>query len=194
MAAGAIAMDVNEQPLIRAKRHIHEHGLDALISTRLSDGMEKLRPGEADTLLMSGMGGALIVKILRNGMDVAKSAKEIVLSPQSEIFSVRQFLHENGFKIESEDMAFDRGKYYVVMRAATGIQKYGSRAGYAYGQYLIDQKNLVLKKYLLSEKERIENILKSLYGRELSKEADEKRILLEDEYKMAVDALKRMET
>jgi len=41
----AIAMDLREGPLNRAKEHIMEAGLEDLIETRLSDGLEQLHPG-----------------------------------------------------------------------------------------------------------------------------------------------------
>ena len=41
---GAIAMDVRKGPLSRAQEHISQYGLDAYIETRLSDGLEALKP------------------------------------------------------------------------------------------------------------------------------------------------------
>ena len=70
LAKHVIAMDINEGPLERAKEHIREYGMEEDIETRLSDGTAKLTPGEADTLLISGMGGALICKILSDSPEV----------------------------------------------------------------------------------------------------------------------------
>ena len=41
----ALAMDVNEGPLERAKEHIREFQLESCIHTRLSDGVQALHPG-----------------------------------------------------------------------------------------------------------------------------------------------------
>ena len=60
----AIAMDVNEGPLLRAKEHIQEWGLEEYIETRLSDGVKALQPGEVQSIVIAGMGGRLILKIL----------------------------------------------------------------------------------------------------------------------------------
>ncbi len=65
----AIAMDVNQGPLARAREHIAQYGLEASIETRLSDGLAALRPGEADSIVIAGMGGALMVRILDEGRD-----------------------------------------------------------------------------------------------------------------------------
>ena len=63
----AIAMDINKGPLERAALHIREQHLEDRITTRLSDGMTALKEGEADTVLIAGMGGALTVHILEGG-------------------------------------------------------------------------------------------------------------------------------
>ncbi len=52
----AIAMDIRRGPLSRAEAHIEENGLREYIQTRLSDGVQALKPGEADTLIIAGMG------------------------------------------------------------------------------------------------------------------------------------------
>ena len=79
----AIAMDINEGPLKRAKSHIADAGLENYIETRLSDGLHELRGGEADTVLIAGMGGALMVRILTEGTRALMGVRELVLQPQS---------------------------------------------------------------------------------------------------------------
>ena len=67
---GAIAMDINEGPLARAQEHIRAARLEEYIQTRLSDGAEALLPNEADSILIAGMGGELILHILTEGESV----------------------------------------------------------------------------------------------------------------------------
>lgn len=112
-----IAMDVNKGPLFRAREHIESAGLSSYIETRLSDGLEKLEPGEADCMIAAGMGGRLTVKILSDYPEKRKSLRFLVLQPQSETAFVRRFLRENGFAIRREDMAFEDGKFYPMMFA-----------------------------------------------------------------------------
>ncbi|MBR5315862.1 MAG: SAM-dependent methyltransferase, partial [Firmicutes bacterium] len=87
----AIAMDINKGPLQRACEHIAEFQLEECIETRLSDGVKKLEVGEVDSILIAGMGGELVIHILTDGMEVCRSAKELILQPQSELEKVRQF-------------------------------------------------------------------------------------------------------
>lgn len=116
----AIAMDVREGPLAIAERNVAEAGLDGRIETRLSDGLEMLRSGEADTILLAGMGGRLMLDILARGIEVARTAQEWVLQPQSEVAEVRRWLRLSGFAVVDEEMVCERGKYYVVLRVGVG--------------------------------------------------------------------------
>ena len=72
IAEKAIALDINRGPLERARLHITGHGLKDRIETRLSDGLANVVPGEVDTMVAAGMGGALIIKILKEGRDVVE--------------------------------------------------------------------------------------------------------------------------
>lgn len=86
----AIAMDVNEGPLLRAKAHIREWGLENYIETRLSDGVQALKRGEVQSVVIAGMGGPLMEKILLEGREVLLEISELILQPQSEIAHFRK--------------------------------------------------------------------------------------------------------
>ena len=65
-----VAMDVRKGPLERACEHVGEYHMEDQIETRLSDGLKELKPGEADTVIIAGMGGELMLRILRDGAHV----------------------------------------------------------------------------------------------------------------------------
>ena len=112
----AIAMDIRTGPLERAREHIRMYGMEDYIQTRLSDGVAALKPGEADTILIAGMGGGLVIHILESGRVICEQAHGLVLQPQSELPKVRRFLMENGYVTEREEMVMEDGKYYPMMR------------------------------------------------------------------------------
>jgi len=170
---GAIAMDVNAGPLERAAAHVEQYGMAHRIQVRLSDGMDRLAPGEADTILISGLGGALMARILEQGRDVVAGAGELVLSPQSEIFLVRRKIHELGFAIVHEEMVEDHGKYYVIIRAVPGRESYG-REEYFYGRRLIQEGDQVFRNYLQGELKRLEEVELHMSGNVLSPQGREK--------------------
>ena len=78
-----LAMDVGNGPLERAREHIHAHSMENVIETRLSDGLHMLQPGEADRIVIAGMGGPLMQRILEEGEAAARAAGQLILSPQS---------------------------------------------------------------------------------------------------------------
>ena len=158
----AIAMDVNRGPLMRAREHIRSQGLEGYIETRLSDGLAALEPGEADCVLIAGMGGALTVRILDRGRDKWKGIREWVLQPQSEIDEVRRFLAREGFSVREEAMVKEDGKYYPMMRAVPGASDYRRESEFLFGKQLLEQRNAVLWEYLLREKQKYGQVLERL--------------------------------
>ncbi|MCD8132868.1 MAG: class I SAM-dependent methyltransferase [Clostridiales bacterium] len=125
----AIAMDVRPGPLARAGTNIAAYGLQERIRTRLSDGLRELGEDEADTVLIAGMGGFLMRRILCEKDAVPGSVSELVLQPQSDIAGVRRCVRELGFVIADEDMVEEDGKFYPMMKAfrSREAQKDGSR-------------------------------------------------------------------
>ena len=111
----AIAMDVKKGPLLRAKMNIERYHMQEKIRTRLSDGVLKLNPDEADSVVIAGMGGTLVMKILEEGKKVLVDVKELVLQPQSDIDKVRKYLYENDYVITAEKMVCEEEKYYPMM-------------------------------------------------------------------------------
>ena len=149
----AIAMDINEGPLERAKEHIALYGLQAYIQTRLSDGVAALKPGEVEAVLIAGMGGGLVMHILKNGEKVIISRQYVALLKEN----VREFLREEGYAILAEDMVLEDGKFYPMMK----VQYQGENAQKAsevlklsdlYGGLLLQNRHPVLKTFLEKEK------------------------------------------
>ena len=73
----AIATDLREGPLKRARESISAYCCQDRIETRLSDGLSALRPKEAEHILIAGMGGGIVLHILRDGEETARAAKEL---------------------------------------------------------------------------------------------------------------------
>lgn len=184
----AIAMDVNQGPLLRAEEHIRAWGLEKYIETRLSDGLCALAPGEAQCIVIAGMGGPLMEKILTEGEDRAKAARELILQPQSEIGRFRRFLSENGHCILEETMIREDGKYYPMMKAVCGEMKYEREAEYRYGKELLVAKNPVLKEFLLREQAQADQILSAIQDSSTDS-ARSRRKELEEECRVRKEAL-----
>jgi len=164
IASFVTAMDVNKGPLERARENITRQGYDNRIHTRLSDGLHEMEPGEANTILIAGMGGALIVRILGEGLKSVQKSSELVLQPQSELFLVRRFLHQIGFCIVQEQMLKEDGKYYIIIKAipAQKQETYDREVFYQYGKLLLEQREPIVKEYLKRERRIRHQVIEEL--------------------------------
>ncbi|MFQ9392953.1 MAG: class I SAM-dependent methyltransferase [Lachnospiraceae bacterium] len=136
----AIAMDVRKGPLLRAEENRKSHGFEDRMDLRLSDGVAALREGEADTVVIAGMGGGLVIHILTEGAKVLKSVETLVLQPQSEFARVRDYLEKNEYRIEEEHMLCEDGKYYAMMRVKHGKMTPLTEIEQKYGPVLLAKK------------------------------------------------------
>lgn len=148
------AMDINEGPLLRAREHVDRAGLGEYIVLRRSDGLRAYKMGEADTLICAGMGGRLMQKILEAEPEKTKDFKELILQPQSEIPAFRKFLKDKGYTICQEEMIWEDGKFYPVIKAVwgkTGSLPYEDGLCNRFGPVLLGEKNPVLIMYIEKE-------------------------------------------
>lgn len=172
----ALAMDIGKGPLQQAQTHIAEHGLSEQIKTRLSDGMAALQFGEADTILIAGMGGGLVMKILSEGAEKLTGKEELILQPQSEIALVREFLRVRNFQILNEDMILEDGKYYPMMKvsqqkAAEQTKILPQEVADAFGPVLLQKRHPILKEWLERELRTTNSVIE-----QLSAQPDHERI------------------
>lgn len=157
----AYAMDINEGPLEMAEKNIYLEGLSDKITTVLSDGMEQMADSTAETVIIAGMGGDLIVDILSRGEHI-KGIKELILSPHKRVDLVRKYLIENHWKIIRENMVFDAGKYYTMIQAQRGEDTEYNDVELIYGKYLLKNKNKILRKFLEKENKKFSYILHTM--------------------------------
>ncbi len=155
IASRVIAMDVNAGPLEQARRNAALYGVTDKLDFRLSDGLAKVVPGEAEAFLCAGMGGRLMVHIMTESREVMARMKGAVLQPQSELNLVRRYIYETGWHIVREDMVFeqdgeeaDRGKYYPMMYIEPGQEPVPDEVALTYGPLLLRDGHPVLMQYL----------------------------------------------
>ncbi|MFA6308428.1 MAG: class I SAM-dependent methyltransferase [Clostridia bacterium] len=112
-----IASDVRKGPLKAAKLNIKNAGFEDKIETLMGDGLETISENKADVIIIAGMGGILISKILTEGKAMAKSAKSLILQPMNRLDEVRKWLTENDFEIYDEELCAEGEKIYNVICA-----------------------------------------------------------------------------
>lgn len=145
----AVASDIVKGPLERAKATIKKHNMESRISVRLGGGVSTLKKDEADVVLVAGMGGLIIADILKDGIDILKSVKNIILQPMTAVSDLREYLYNNNWKIEKEYLVKDNGKLYNIMTVSYTEENSDYTDTDIYiGRYLIDNKPELFKEYL----------------------------------------------
>ena len=193
---GAIATDVGKGPLTRAQEHIAQYHMEAYIETRLCNGLSEIRSGEGDTLVIAGMGGPLMERILSEGRHALPGFQELILQPQSDIPHFRRFVMQNGYQIIQEEMILEDGKFYPIMKAVTYEGErpaVWSREEEMFGRLLLERKHPVLKLYLEREL-RIRSEISAQLELASGDAVKKRRMEVEEEKQLILTALKRYES
>jgi tRNA (adenine22-N1)-methyltransferase len=73
--------------------------LDPLrVECRLGDGLQPIRPGEVETAVIAGVGGATIAGILAASPEVIASLKALVLQPVQQADELFERLRREGYR------------------------------------------------------------------------------------------------
>ena len=155
--------DVREGPIRAARNNISKAGLSERIDTILSDGLRDVPSGVAHTLIMTGMGSAIMKDILSVDMQKTFSFDEYVFSPQRDIGGFRTFLAAHDLKITDEEIIKEKVKYYVIIKARKGhmeLNEFESR----YGPLLLKKKPPCLMDFLRSERMRLDGLCREVTG------------------------------
>lgn len=154
-AERAVAGDISRPSLLKAERFARLCGLSDRIDTRVGSGLDVLLPGEADTVIIAGMGGLLICEILKSAYE--KIDKEFfILQPMTGVSELREFLVTEGFCITDEEMAEEGGKLYNIICAKSGkTEDYDTE----FGSHLLNKRHPLLKKQTELKKDKLEQIL-----------------------------------
>ncbi len=111
----AVACDIRQGPLDNARANIARCGVEGIVSAVLSDGLDAISPDLAEDIVIAGMGGELIAKIIQKPQWLRDGSRRLILQPMTRAETLRLFLCENGFCIDEEKACTSGKKYYSVM-------------------------------------------------------------------------------
>ena len=172
-ARHVIASDLKEGPLNSARRNIDAAGLGEKIETRLGSGISVLAPGEAEQIIIAGMGGELIENILRENPEIAEKS-ELLLQPMNAQYELRKYLLHHGFTIQYEDISVEGFKVYNLMIAKKGeVKPFERDIDYQLPPYLMEHP---FYQQLYDKKRR--EFTKVIQGIENAKYKDEEKLAL----------------
>lgn len=114
----AIASDIGEKPLLSGRENANKYDVKN-IEFRLGDGLSVIKPEDRITdIVIAGMGGEVIAKILGESELVKDKKLNLILQPMSRSEDLIGFLYENGFEITEQKALTSKGKSYTVIAAA----------------------------------------------------------------------------
>lgn len=116
----AIAADLREGPLERARLTAEKYGLSGHMSFRLCDGLAGVGEDEADVVAIAGMGGETIAEILSAAPWTKAEGKLLLLQPMSAQPELRRWLWEQGYTIRREVLSKEGETLYVTFLVNAG--------------------------------------------------------------------------
>lgn len=120
-ASKVIATDISAKSLKKASELAYENDLD--MQTRLGDGLAPVGSGEADTVVIAGLGGDVISDILARAREEGKRFAHYVLSPNTHPEKVRSEIVKQGHEIVYDGMIECAGKRYTLIKTREGEQE-----------------------------------------------------------------------
>lgn len=116
----AVAADLRQGPLDRARLTAKEYACRDNISFRLCDGLSGVEPGEVDTVVIAGMGGETIAAILQAAPWTQDPSYTLILQPMSAQNDLRSWLWRQGYDIRSEEIICEGEKLYNIFLVRYG--------------------------------------------------------------------------
>ena len=114
------ASDIRTEPLQAARKTAARAGVSERIEFLLCDGLALCPPDAVDTIVIAGMGGDTIVKILDEAEFCMDSRYLLILRPMTKPEVLRYWLAYNEFEILSESLVQDAGNLYQILTARFG--------------------------------------------------------------------------
>lgn len=112
---GAIASDINEGPVNRAKINIAVSGLSSKITVLRADGLDEAANLSPDDIIIAGMGGELIRDIIDASEYVKNKDVRLILQPMTMPEVLREYLAKHGFNIIAESVCVAADKCYQII-------------------------------------------------------------------------------
>ncbi len=114
------ATDIHSAPLQSAVKTAEETGVADRIEFLCCDGLALCDREKIDTIVIAGMGGDLICRILDRAAWCLCEKYKLILQPMTKNEVLRYWLVNNGFQIEREQLSPDGEKIYQIMVARFG--------------------------------------------------------------------------
>ena len=160
----AILADINKGPLENARKEVRRNKLEEKVELRLGSGIEVLKKGELDEVIIAGIGGILIGDLLEANKEVAHSVEKLILQPMQAQEELRQYLLNNGYEIIDECLEKEDFRMYeIIVAKYTGKNTpVEDEIYYEVGTKLIENKDELLEEFIENKMKKYNNIIEKL--------------------------------
>lgn len=164
-----IASDISRCSLDKTIEYVNHLDLNERILPRLGDGLNVLNPSEVDTVIIAGMGGILISKILENNKEISNTIDNFILQPMVASKELRRYLITNGYIIIDEGLAKEGRRFYEIIYARRGRNRVLKDINYEIGQQLIKKNHPLLNEFIEYKKSELVEIISKLGEKDTNK-------------------------
>lgn len=160
----AIAGEVAKGPFENAVEEVKGQGLEKKIELRLADGLAAIHDDDhIDTVIIAGMGGALIRRILDEGQAKLGAVKRLILQPNVGAPNLRRWLAAHCFQINHEQMVEEDGHIYeIIVADPVGMPVHYDDRELMFGPLLLEKGGPVFDKKWQDELARDQHTLTQL--------------------------------
>jgi tRNA (adenine22-N1)-methyltransferase len=110
----AIAVDLREAPLAGARAHIEQSGLVGRVIAVRGDGLLAVPEGGAQAVVMAGMSGDSMLRVLAAAPHVLCQVTQLLLQPNQNVERLRAWAKASGWHLRDERMLEERGRFFSV--------------------------------------------------------------------------------
>ena len=111
------ASDISAASLERARQTAADYGVSDVITFFVGSGLVYVTPTQVDTIVIAGLGGESILRILKDAPWTLSRGMKLILQPQTKVDLLCRFLYDNGYAIRETKSVLDREKYYTIILA-----------------------------------------------------------------------------
>ena len=119
VAQTAVATDIHADPAEITRRYLRRQGMIDRAEVIHTDGLHGIELKEGDAVILSGLGGLEMIRILTEALadhgGAFPARIRFILQPQRSAEELRIFLNRSGFLFEEERISIDRDRYYCIL-------------------------------------------------------------------------------
>ena len=155
-----IATDISKNSLEKSIELTRERDNEKYIRNILANGIVK---ENRDNIIIAGLGGIQIAEIILNSIEIARSAKKLILQPMQKTNILRRELNNMSFEIIDEEIIFEDDRYFeIILARYFGEIKNLEEVDFYFSKSLIEKKDKVYLDFLRERQRELEKILSNI--------------------------------